>query len=351
MKLSIAKPLFHTFAHHTAVLSILPQNREWLPWFFRSYLQVIGFENPGGFMTMDVYTSIYTLSSCPWITLGSISREKVKQRNALIDFIVESIDKGGYLYLGVDAYYIPAYLAYRQFQLPHPVLIYGYDLEKQICFIADFFDETGFSMAEAKFDELQQAFENLRETDPFGSTINLLTVNETTNYTADLGGVKQVVSDYASSRLTADYKLNVHVPINSINSIQTGEHWLTSHPGQVWLGADSYERLLIDLQSYHSGKGLLDFRNFSTILQHKSTLASLYKYLHENALVAMDQNVEDTLRLMVKTARAAQNAIIKHIIGGYESKEWISQAEKHVRELMTTEKEILSSLLNQLDPL
>ncbi|MEK8127209.1 hypothetical protein WMW72_04710 [Paenibacillus filicis] len=353
MKLPIEKPLFSTFAHHTAILATLAPRSGWKPWFFRNYLQLMGFMNADGYMTMDTYSCIYTLSSCPWVTLDSISRPQIKQQGELIGMLQEHVDQGNYIYVGIDGYFISAYSAYGNFHMPHPILIYGYDAEKQIFYAADFFTDMGFSFAEVGWGELQLAFNRLGDEEPFGYTINVLSMKEHaeayTDSSTELREISQILRDYVSARITADYKLNVQIPLNSSSSMTTGEHWINSHPDEVWFGMDVYDRFLRDLQWFQEGLRYIDYRNFSTLLHHKKLLSALYQHLHEERFIEQDLDVTSQLKQIEKHALLARNAIIKYVIGGTTEKPLITQATGHLRELAAQEKTLLPRLVHQLD--
>ena len=137
----IKLPLNTSFAHRpcdalqlSAILAH-PDASHWLAdhyldiYIHRDYIH----EAWNGFLDAD------TMYTCPFLIQNSISRTFLEgTRISLPELLIDALKDQHYIFCCVNKFYIPHYVEYHKIKIPHHLIVYGYDTEEKIFFIADF---------------------------------------------------------------------------------------------------------------------------------------------------------------------------------------------------------------------
>jgi hypothetical protein len=350
--LPVKQQIITPFAHHTAILSILANDDKHLPWIYTNYIQLVSFGSQTALV--DFYSSCYSVISCPFIVTNSISRTTIKEENRdIVQLFKDLIDNGNYIYAGVDGYHIPAYAAYQQSRFQHPIFIHGYDAQREIFYVGDFFRHGMFKFVEITFQELVDGYNGLSLEDDFGAVINYFSYREGYTYDFDLKKLKDILTDFFTSQISASYELTFDLSrINAGNNatkpplVHAQKHWVQFDTNREF-GINVYDVLLNNLKLYVSEGIQFDSRAFFILVQQKMILLELMKYLQDHHFLKSDYYYTEMKKLTDAT-RIVQNLIIKFRM---TNKIYLmDQIIETTQNIYETEKVLIESLIEDLHP-
>src|SRR5205085_3424469 len=158
-------------------LSIILARPEPLGWFYEHYVQlyslrlprrpVSGFYDPvtdkelrgGEIDTIGIHFAV--MSGRTWFEECLVKRFFGDDPDEIVAFILTTINRGFYLRLTLDEYYVPNKRSFGQRQWVHPTLIYGYDNDAQTA-LGLGFDTRSFTKLTINYDDLRRAYESAR---------------------------------------------------------------------------------------------------------------------------------------------------------------------------------------------
>jgi hypothetical protein len=161
--LPTGSPMITAYPRHANFLSILQRDILKLDWFFENYIQLqINKKDIENELKLEFHIGYDTLSIikyCPAISYTLFQRDLIhKAYDDIIDFIIDYIDKGYYLYFLVNTAHISAYT--NTYKSNHDLMVYGYDKDKKEIYAADFFD-LKYSQESISFEELRKGYKDL----------------------------------------------------------------------------------------------------------------------------------------------------------------------------------------------
>lgn len=155
------------------MLSILLRSNGMYNWFYERFVN-IGIVTPGEFLIefTDIITSVYKN------LLDYTVEGKYEDFNNMIDIknlIVNRIENEQYISMWVDFFSIPISINYDQSHFVHPVIIYGYDLNKNT-FNLLFLDlNRGLVTGEINEQDLFYAYISIKEFNQYGGNTTTFT--------------------------------------------------------------------------------------------------------------------------------------------------------------------------------
>lgn len=273
--LFISKPKITCYNQHANLLAIIARNDDYLPWFYNNYLQ-LQFTNdlfyPHVGARLDFEMPLL-FSACPFISESNLSRLLISRIwKQFKDFIIEMINSENYIYVTVDPFYIESYSSYQQKHGEHPILIYGYDTSKQICYVADNFGIGNYQFRIIPINQIQTAYEifTYNDRDLFMNGVTLFHYENHNqfyywhhDYTFDLAFLKNTINDFLNSKGLNDY------------GVIGIEQW----KGQTLVyGLECYNRI----KEYINLCPFYDQRLFFVFWEHKKIMVERIHYLSQN---------------------------------------------------------------------
>lgn len=192
-QLPVTYPFITSYPFFANVLSIISNHEVSMPWFYNYYINLEVERSLTHGVRLDFFqSSIWEY--CPWIIHNKVPRNLVCNKwNSFVDFVIECIDLGFYIYCVVDEFYIPEYRMFSKQHVMHDIMIFGYNKQNHSVDIADFFKDGQYSYARASFSEIEQAFHNGND---FFDGIQLLKYRESFPYEFDISIIKEDIQDY-----------------------------------------------------------------------------------------------------------------------------------------------------------
>lgn len=157
---------------------------------------------------------------------------KWKNKNAILEYVINNIDNGYYVHLKMDRFYMPGFMGYNNQHTMHTECVYGYDVKKQEIYVIGFPE-----FANSKLKKMKLSFDNF--VDAFSSfalfnTLHTITkdkVKKNTSYCFKPALLKKQLKRYLKSKCPTTYLLSTNIqkqtvfawdfPVNSCFGIKT----------------------------------------------------------------------------------------------------------------------------------
>ena len=269
-------PPITCYPYQANLLSVILNTKKAIPWYFNNFIQLEGPKKNENSMRIDFYSSLLW-KTCPWLYYQRISRELVDIGwNSIVNFIIDSINQGYYIYFTVNTYFISIYPDYQKKHRIHDIFVYGYNNTENILFVADNFKNGIYSYEGITYNELKEGFNNITLTKGYGNFeneidwiagIELISFREKYGYDFDINLIISDLTDYISSK-------NSHK-----------KYWPRSD--SYWkqnctYGIKIYDLLIDYIKELIDDNKEYDLRPFHVLYEHKSVMLSRIKYMGNN---------------------------------------------------------------------
>jgi hypothetical protein len=344
MELKVVTQLDITiYLHRSLPLCVVLAYDKYLPWYYSSFIQIFSYTDDKGFSELNYLESCDCGSRIlEMVNLGYHLLECVDN---IIDYILENINRGYYMVIHVDEYYIQNKLAYKDKHFVHASLIYGYDNEKQQFKAIGFDKDMRFTQLTFDYTQFIQGYENGK-----------------INYKESA-----IWCETSAIQLIKPYDFKQDYPIINERFMKELNNYIFSvgditrlysfkYEGyNIAYGIEVYNVILKDLENLLEGKVTLDYRAIHILAEHKKGLYDRIEYmitknmLKGNVVVLKDSYTgvvelanEIRLRALELSYKVTDTSGLKHNMG-------IIAIIEMVRKLKATEYEILIKIYRQLE--
>ncbi|MCL2424709.1 MAG: BtrH N-terminal domain-containing protein [Oscillospiraceae bacterium] len=195
--LDVKQPLISCYTAYGTLFSILPKQLD--SWIYSNFIQLV-YNKLWGTYTFEGHR--FVLKDCPGIVFHTSPRDKImNDEKTLIDMIKSAIDAGEYVYLFVDKYYISADKLYHgKKHFEHEILVYGYDQDNDLMFVADNFADGKFAFSSCPSGDIDKAFMRLKTNNEYAKHFGTLIVRPDVNYSLDIEKIKHDMNAFLSSQ-------------------------------------------------------------------------------------------------------------------------------------------------------
>ncbi|WP_237178993.1 hypothetical protein [Paenibacillus sp. MMS18-CY102] len=334
-KLPMVMPEITSFQHHTTILSILGDDDYVQEWKFSNFMQLFALvydhnETEKNVPFMDFYSTSYILKSTPWVANQTFSRHALDQTD-IVKFVIDCIEQNKYVYMVVECRHIAAH-EHPDASFSHPLIIHGYDRDRQAFHIADFFNST-FSFKEASFDELRTAYHAYEKGSFWWDGAQVLEVTDAqSEVSIDPDYYKSILSDYLHSTAVAPYALKYGIDIvHHTKTVPTIYHSI--------FGMSIYDELIANFR----GRGPVDYTVLPVLADHKLNLQQFIEYMKAKGVLPSDY--PDFCEILTKT-KAARNTFLKSVLRG--DNRYHAQIADNLSEIKELEQRAITDLIAAL---
>lgn len=251
--LQIMEPIIISFPRPAFFNSMILTHKYGLNWLISNYIQpfVIASSDSSSIQLQFVGEN-QNIKTCPLISYQCINKRLLAQSDIEIKkIVINALDNNTYIYTQVNHRFFRNSITYNR-DFNHPLLIYGYDIEKNTLSIADnhFSKIQKFSFSTCSIDEFIEGYynTNLNNSElPTISNIELFSLNEKAEFVIQREYIINMFKDY----------------LNSKNSLITAG-WMNTNQ-EFAFGVDIYFTLI----RYISEAIRIDVRPFVRFLEHK----------------------------------------------------------------------------------
>ncbi|WMJ86462.1 hypothetical protein [Anaerocolumna sp. MB42-C2] len=334
-------PQITCYPFHANLLSVVGNYQESIPWFYNYYIQLEVKRNYENGVRLDFYTTLLW-KCCPWIYFQRLSRDFILRKwDSIIDFIIDSIDLGYYVYFIANYFYIPISKNYNQYHKVHDIFIFGYDKNTQMFDVADFFRDGIYEYAKVPFSCINIAYNSLSECSKQHDWLNGVELisffkrseyhnNKELDYRFDPALVKSFICDYITSSNTLEkYKIPT-------------EKWKRN-----WVyGVEIYDFLIEYLEQLSSNKVPFDTRPFAVLNDHKKLMMMRIKFMGENSFLYNWKDLYQDYSNVLNRASILKGLWIKYSISS--DKKLLNRMILIINEIKKIEIDVLTSLCNNI---
>lgn len=159
--LPVKYPPITSFPQYADFLSIALVEDRSLHWLYSHFIQLRGYYKKG--YPYIKFDDLPPIEECPFCNEHILKRNFILNKwKDIVDFCIYSINLGYYIIINVDRYFLPVFDGYNKIHNIHPTLIYGYNIEKAIFNVADFYKDNKYSYSIVNFEDLNKAFINFK---------------------------------------------------------------------------------------------------------------------------------------------------------------------------------------------
>lgn len=209
--LPIHDTIINTFNIYGSITSIISNNEKCFPWIYNNFIQIRYVYDWDTFFFDNHHL---LMDSCPWINHHVIPKFFIESKwDSISEFIIDSLDKGNYVYLYVDRFYLSASVPnFKKRSNLHEIFIYGYDIKTKEFLVADNLEYGKYIRTVCTFEEIEQGYaainsENfyfINSESHFFLNVHLFSLKDEGEYSINVPQIAKSINDYLDSELTID---------------------------------------------------------------------------------------------------------------------------------------------------
>ena len=341
----VAKPLITSWQWHATLFSILSEDENAKKWIFSNYIQLRCYNIEEIFtgdemLLADLMPGSSSIMECPYLLTSLLTKEQIESYcGNIIDFIIKTIDLGGYVYGVFDEAKILSDVEV-DYKFPHELFIYGYDLEGEGFYVGDFTFKDKYSHKKISFDDVRRGYEVITASDDhmfkddYKGKRGLYVITKNTDtkyYDVDTTLIRDTLREY-------------------LNSQDTKNHFrmMRNRFSDTTFGVEVYDRVLETVNKQMSAdEPDFDIRALHVLYDHKVLMLERIKYLMANGYLNYDADLISEYEEVVKNMQAARNLLIKISIN--EDVAEAARFKDYFRIAKEKEVAVLLEVLSRLD--
>lgn len=320
--LEMKYPPITSYQNQANLLALLTNHEQPYNWIYSNFIQLdasntISFHLPNLFKT------------CPFIYYQRISRAFIKLYNDSVNlFFINAIHLGSYAYVNLNHYYIPGSSKYQKEHKLHDTFVFGYDLDEQVFYIADFFIGK-YDFIQVTFSDFENAFKNMDSTDTIDylEGVELLSYKET-EYNFDINQTRDYLIDYLHSK--PSYR--------KYNEYNKGEEF---HGLDVYISIQNYLNKLIEDEAED------DVRSFHVLLDHKKIMLDRLVFLGRNNFLDNIDELKEKYNAIQTKVLICRNSFLKFYIN--KDKKILIKIIQMLTEIRDLERIVLEEIIERIN--
>lgn len=277
--LPIVYPSITTYTQHAHTMSILEAYDYTKDWIMSHYIMIFCrkkcIEKSWGDFYFPATYELRGFDHCRYLLTQKVLMETIQHDGFdMIDFVCDSIDRGNYIHIMLDNFYIDkSQRFYQKEHKNHDTLIYGYDKNQEILYAADFAYSTSqkYTFVEIKFDQFRLAQKNAD-----------LHYDITTDY---LNGIFMMYKILPPEAARYDYHFyNIINQLKAYYNCTEPDDWKYIHNDDrkcCVFGLECYDALIQYLNDLRDDTPMIDIRIYTLMSDHKHLMCQRIEFLKE----------------------------------------------------------------------
>lgn len=304
-RLPFSIPKYKTYPLNTAINGILKAYSDDEIWLYNNYISiwVYSWRKRKEYMAdfkYDMDSNYFEV--CPMLKMNVIEVEKTDN---IVKIIMENIIVNRYVFLSVDTFFLDSWWKYaeRKEHSQHEMLVIGYDSEKKIVFVADFFKQK-YSVQEISYTNFRKAFDAnmgyIRERDGI-EKIPIITYkySKENSYIINIKRIKDMIIDFSNS---------------CENTIKDNSDLFTCKE-DVLYGIECLDRIIEYFVECIYEDDILDYRIINLVYIFNDIMYRRIDYLILNGYLLEDKNIKkirNNFKKLSKESRILCSLIIRN---------------------------------------
>lgn len=284
---------------------------------------------------------------CPFISFSEINFNTANAlSNNIVEFLIVLIRNGHYIFLPCDYYYLSITELYNKNHFKHNIMVFGYDEEKKIFHVADFFNNCKFQLSTICFEEIKKATDSVVKILPPDYWLDIDSWNmieiikyKNVKYDFNIKILIKSIQDY----LKSEYNI-----LNYEENRLTDEEKILIENGNLVFGMKNYDLVKKFLFSLTLNSELVcDIRPLHALYDHKVMMLSRLNFLKENDYINSFDSIYKSFKIIEKYCLINRNLFIKYRITF--DKTLIFKIITNIDVIMKEEKAAMFDLLSELE--
>lgn len=307
--LPVKYPAITSWQWHATLFSILGEDENAKKWIYSNYIQLRCYNIPeytsgDEILLCDMIPGSSALKECPYLLFSLITKPQIESYcGDVIDFIVKTIDLGGYVYGAFDEARMISDVSV-DYKFSHELFIYGYNMEEEVFYVGDFTFKDKYAYTTVTFDAVKRGFDVLSAgedhvfRDDYKGTRGLYVIQKNVDskyYDIDPVLIKRTLEEYLKGE-------------------DTKEHFrmMRNRFDDTVFGVNVYDALKtrVDKQ-LHREEPDFDIRALHIAYDHKVLMLDRLKYLMANEVIPFNQEMLDDYAVVVEDMLTARNLLVR----------------------------------------
>jgi hypothetical protein len=258
---------FTSYLHYILPLSVVLMDERLVPWFYEHFINIFTCMGPFKLLRFDFLE--YEFIRNQFLTSIQFNYDLLSDVPEIIPFLLDKINRGYYVIIYLDEYYLPEKDSYHKKHLMRTSLIYGYHDSDRRLLAVGFNQQQILGKITFDYDQFLEAYENGKvrfpEIAPWAEkdALELLRFkNHATEYPFDLTRFLRRLDDYLAAR--GDNSVIYHYELPDKN---------------VTYGAAVYDEVVRQLQKISIHQFTLDYVPFHFLAEHKKGIYNRLRYV------------------------------------------------------------------------
>ncbi|WP_168118774.1 hypothetical protein [Paenibacillus sp. HB172176] len=321
---------YKTYPNVAHLFSIIGNREETLPWIYSHFIQLVYFESMRKIDYTNKKDSFFDplLFDCPWLHFQFTHRDTITKvwKGSIVQFAVDAIDMGNYVYFLADQFHIREADAYGKHSHNHDMFIYGYDAEAGTLNIADNLRGGKYTETVCSFEEMELAYAHAdAERDWFDQRVMSVSFKPKTYF---------------------QYERNV--VFDSLAVVDALERYVSGWKPTSYLcaentyGIEIYDRMQEYLNALMQEQEIVDIRLLHILYEHKKIMRRRLRYMLEHGFLT-NAALEPAYAEVERGHQIAVGMLLKYSVSG--EKKLIDRMAATLLEGATLEKELLGRVI------
>lgn len=339
--LPVKYPAITSWQWHATLFSILGDDENAKKWIYSNYIQlrcynISEYTSGDEILLCDMMPGSSAMKECPYLIFSLITKPQIESYcGDVIDFIVKTIDLGGYIYGAFDEARMLSPVAIGDYKFSHELFIYGYNMEEEIFYVGDFTFKDKYSYSTVTFEDVKRGFNALEAgedhvfRDDYKGTRGLYVIQKNVNtryYDIDPILIKRTLIEYLEG---SDTKNHFRMMRNRFDD--------------TIFGLNVYDALIKRVEKQlKKEEPDFDIRALHIAYDHKVLMHDRLRYLMANEVIPFDQTMLDDYAKVVDDMLAARNLLVRISVTGE------IEAGERIREYLTSAKDKETIILGKV---
>lgn len=281
-ELPLTTPPINGLQYIANPLAIILNDESAWAWFFSDYVQLIWYKDEKLLSFYNKY--INEIPTCiPCLEFQCLDKKFVIEKMNVIQFMIDAINEGWYIFSSYDEQYIPNTFGYSKKSWYHDFMMQGYDLDKHDFFFTIYTKRGKYERNVVDFDQFLEGFLNSQSNDFQFNRVNLFRLKTGYEFRFDIMELIKQIKCYIESKCE-DTKYTV-------------PYW---HQEKIY-GLDIYSYII---NIFKSGDKLInDKRMLHMLWEHKKCMQMRIDYMIRHSIIKADDNLVGMFETIEKKAQ------------------------------------------------
>lgn len=315
--LPVKYPVITGHPSTAGLFSILGNYGNTKEWIYSNYIQIAaGIRNGdiygGGSVDTIILPGYHAEKTCPFIIHSVLTRKTVDILcEDILDFIIKMINTENYLYLVADQQYFIERIGKT---FPHDMFIYGYDMNEELLYVADFTFIGKYTYETIKMNDFKKGYDVITDKDDFHyyerGGVGIFHFDVNASYGFDLEFINEQLREFKNSM---DYSERFR---STDNPFYKRSYGLNAYDILI-------EFLAQEKNNYEGMRKCLSvLKDHKKLMTDRLNYMMKYKYIDKYSLIVdyedMYKRMDNLVLLFLKYEYTKKDAYIGQIISGLQ---------------------------------